>query len=121
MINRLGLGIRTTAHHHKLPSLLTSIRCYDRKRYLKQKKLERDSLSNEKIKLTECMDLVKKYALGQKKDLVLQVKLENDDKPVRCLVNFPIQITGTYNQSQIHIQKATRVLCWFLRMERMLN
>ncbi|KAJ3318232.1 hypothetical protein HDV06_000725 [Boothiomyces sp. JEL0866] len=71
---------------------IKQVRFYDRKRYLKEKKKLKASLSDEKIPLSQIFDLVKIYSLGQPLDLKLHLEIEQQKQPIRCLVGLPHSI-----------------------------
>ncbi|KAI8894923.1 ribosomal protein L1-like protein [Globomyces pollinis-pini] len=89
-MNRIGLRLQ-------LPNILKNqIRCYDRQRYLKEKKELKKLNSQENVTLNESFQLLSNYALGQKLPIITNIKLLMDEnqKQIQTTVNFPKSVTS---------------------------
>ncbi|KAI9366913.1 ribosomal protein L1-like protein [Zopfochytrium polystomum] len=86
------------------PSVLQPVRCYDRKRYEKEKKLRRAIENQEDISLSDAMAVLKSYAMGQDKLVTAHVvcrKPEEGAKPVRGDVALPVPVSTAGSSAKI--------------------
>ncbi|KAJ3007982.1 hypothetical protein HKX48_008829 [Thoreauomyces humboldtii] len=82
------------------PSHVTSVRHYDRKRYLKEKKKLRAQQNQEDVTFPDAVAVFRKYCLGQDKVVSAHVQVpkhEEGQRPVRGEVSLPVQVSAEDN------------------------
>ncbi|KAI9099386.1 ribosomal protein L1-like protein [Phlyctochytrium arcticum] len=86
---------QTTYVSTRIPSITIPCRAYDRKRYLKEKKLLKASENQEDITVEEALDTLRKYCLAEDKTLVahIQTMRQEGAKPMRGDVMLPEKLT----------------------------
>ncbi|TPX62523.1 hypothetical protein PhCBS80983_g00257 [Powellomyces hirtus] len=79
------------------PLRLSSIRNYDRKRYLKEKKKLKAQQNQEDITFSDAAAVFRKYCLGEDKVVSAHIQVpkhEEGQRPVRGEVSLPVQVSS---------------------------